>query len=243
VNFGIFLDFPPCLNVTNYACASPNCTISLQNSIYIRQLTRVSHNELLTFAAVLPLYFTDHVFVTLHYKNKLYQNDVIVHNSDVSTDTGFSVRRSGTNSAWLQLKFLVAEMAPEQVSRWSTFQHFSMLYYHRQRYQAAHYHILSCRPLIFELATWLTGSLGSVGGIATGCGLDGGGFGVRIQVGSRFFFLQVVQTDFEVHLTSYPMSTGDSISGVKRPGREVEHSPPGNAEWIYTSTPPCVFMA
>jgi hypothetical protein len=35
--------------------------------------------------------------------------------------------------------------------------------------------------------------------------------------------------------------------GVKWPGREVDHSPPISAEvkktWIYTSTPPYVFMA
>jgi hypothetical protein len=35
--------------------------------------------------------------------------------------------------------------------------------------------------------------------------------------------------------------------GVKRPGREADHSPPTSAEvkkmWIYTSTPPYVFMA
>jgi hypothetical protein len=35
--------------------------------------------------------------------------------------------------------------------------------------------------------------------------------------------------------------------GVKRPGREAEHSPPASAEvkkmWIYTSTPTYVFMA
>jgi hypothetical protein len=34
--------------------------------------------------------------------------------------------------------------------------------------------------------------------------------------------------------------------GVKRPGREANHSPPtsaeGNNTWIYTSTPPCVVM-
>jgi hypothetical protein len=33
---------------------------------------------------------------------------------------------------------------------------------------------------------------------------------------------------------------------VKRPGREVDHSPPASAEvkkmWIYTSTPPYAFM-
>jgi hypothetical protein len=35
--------------------------------------------------------------------------------------------------------------------------------------------------------------------------------------------------------------------GVKRPGRESDHSPPANAEvkkmWIYTSNPPYAFMA
>jgi hypothetical protein len=34
---------------------------------------------------------------------------------------------------------------------------------------------------------------------------------------------------------------------VKRPRREAYHSPPASAEvkkmWIYTSTPPCAFMA
>jgi hypothetical protein len=60
VNFGIFTDFPPCWNVLNGARASPNCMISLRTSIYIRQLTRVSHNELLTSDGVLPLYFTKH---------------------------------------------------------------------------------------------------------------------------------------------------------------------------------------
>jgi hypothetical protein len=38
-----------------------------------------------------------------------------------------------------------------------------------------------------------------------------------------------------------------SFPGVKRPGREADHSPPTSAEvkkmWIYTSTPPYAFMA
>jgi hypothetical protein len=40
---------------------------------------------------------------------------------------------------------------------------------------------------------------------------------------------------------SYPMGAGDSFPGVKRPGREPDHSPPSSAEvrnvWSYTSTP------
>jgi hypothetical protein len=43
------------------------------------------------------------------------------------------------------------------------------------------------------------------------------------------------------------MGTGGSFPGVKRPGREADHSPPTSAEvkkiWIYTSTSPYAFMA
>jgi hypothetical protein len=43
------------------------------------------------------------------------------------------------------------------------------------------------------------------------------------------------------------MGTGSSFPGVKRQGREDDHSPPTSAEvkkmWIYTSTPPYAFMA
>jgi hypothetical protein len=42
--------------------------------------------------------------------------------------------------------------------------------------------------------------------------------------------------------TSYTMGTGSPFPGVKRPGREADHSPPTSVEvkrmWIYTSTPP-----
>jgi hypothetical protein len=50
-----------------------------------------------------------------------------------------------------------------------------------------------------------------------------------------------------VHPTSYPMGTEGSFPGVKRPGREGDHSPPATAEvkkmWIYTFTTPYAFMA
>jgi hypothetical protein len=43
------------------------------------------------------------------------------------------------------------------------------------------------------------------------------------------------------------MGTGGLSPAVKRPGREADHSPPASAKvkktWIYTSTPPYVFMA
>jgi hypothetical protein len=59
-------------------------------------------------------------------------------------------------------------------------------------------------------------------GVATGYGLDDRGVGVRVPVGTR-------------------------SPGVKRLGREADHSPSASAEvkkmWIYTSTPPYAFMA
>jgi hypothetical protein len=46
---------------------------------------------------------------------------------------------------------------------------------------------------------------------------------------------------------SYPVGTGFSSLGVKRPGRQADHSPPTSAEvkkmCIYTSAPPYVFMS
>jgi hypothetical protein len=49
--------------------------------------------------------------------------------------------------------------------------------------------------------------------------------------------------------TQHPMQyvSGALSLGVKRPGREADHSPPASAEikkmWIYTFTPPYAFMA
>jgi hypothetical protein len=84
-------------------------------------------------------------------------------------------------------------------------------------------------------------------GVATGYGLDGRGVGVRVPVGGRIYLLQVVQTGSGVHPTSYPINTGALSPGVKRQGREADHSPPTSAEvkkmWTYTSTPPYAFMA
>jgi len=56
-----------------------------------------------------------------------------------------------------------------------------------------------------------------------------------------------LQTDSEVHSASYLMGTGVLTPGVKRPGREADHSPPSTAEvkpeWSYTSTPQYIFMS
>jgi hypothetical protein len=60
--------------------------------------------------------------------------------------------------------------------------------------------------------------------------------GVRAPVEAIFFPPRVVQTGYGAH----------PASGVTPPGREADHSPPTTAEdkntWIYTSTPPYIFM-
>jgi hypothetical protein len=57
----------------------------------------------------------------------------------------------------------------------------------------------------------------------------------------KISLLHVVQRGSGVHPTSYTMGTGGSFPGVKRPGREADHSPPTSAEvrkmGFYTSTP------
>jgi hypothetical protein len=89
-----------------------------------------------------------------------------------------------------------------------------------------------------------TVSRDSIIGIATSYGLDDLGVAVRVPVGSRIF-------SYPKSSRPAPRSThppiqwvlGDLSLGVKRPGREVDHSPPTSAEvkkmWIYTSTPIC----
>jgi hypothetical protein len=56
-----------------------------------------------------------------------------------------------------------------------------------------------------------------------------------------------VKTGSEAYPASYPMRIGALfLRGIKRPGRDADHSSPSSAEvkktWIYISTPPYVFM-
>jgi hypothetical protein len=78
-------------------------------------------------------------------------------------------------------------------------------------------------------------------GTASGYGLDDRRVAVRVPVGeecSRHRGTPNLLVD---------ECRGSLSPGVKRPGREGNHSPPTSAEvkntWIYTSTPPYVFMA
>jgi hypothetical protein len=77
-------------------------------------------------------------------------------------------------------------------------------------------------------------------GIVTDYGLDDRGVGVRVSVGSRIF-----SSPRRPDLLWGPPSLlvpGALSPGVKRQGRETDHSPTTSAEvkkmWIYISTPP-----
>jgi hypothetical protein len=89
--------------------------------------------------------------------------------------------------------------------------------------------------IFYLLSSCAARSRDSAVGIATSYGLDDRGIGVRVPVGSRIFT--------SLRSTQPPVQwvTGALSPGVKRLGREVDHSPPTSAEvkkmWIYTSTP------
>jgi hypothetical protein len=68
-------------------------------------------------------------------------------------------------------------------------------------------------------------------GIVLGYGLDDRGSRIRFPAGAGNFSLHHhVQTDSGAQPASYPMGTRGSFPGVKRPGREADHSPPSSAE-------------
>jgi hypothetical protein len=68
-------------------------------------------------------------------------------------------------------------------------------------------------------------------GIATVYGLDDRMIGIRFPAEARNFSLpHHVQTGSGAHSASYPMGTGGSFAGVKRPVREADHLPPYSAE-------------
>jgi hypothetical protein len=90
--------------------------------------------------------------------------------------------------------------------------------------------------LLYELSelrllTSLIESRDSSVGIALGYGLDDRGSGVRYPAGAGNFSLSHrVQNGSGTHPVSYPMRTRGSFPGVKRPGREADHSPPSSTE-------------
>jgi hypothetical protein len=86
-------------------------------------------------------------------------------------------------------------------------------------------------------------------GIALGYGLDDRGSRVRFPAGGWefFFFTTASRTVLGPNQSPIQWVPGSLSLGVKRPGREADHSLPSSADvknaWSYTSTPQYVFMA
>jgi hypothetical protein len=76
---------------------------------------------------------------------------------------------------------------------------------------------------------------------ATGWTIGVLGFDSRLGLGI-FLFTTASRTALEPTQRPIQWVPGALSLGVKRPGREADHSPPSSAEvknaWIYTSTPP-----
>jgi hypothetical protein len=68
-------------------------------------------------------------------------------------------------------------------------------------------------------------------GTALGYGLDDRGSRVRLPAGAANFSLHHrVQNSSVAHTAFYTVGTGALSLGVKRPGRQADHSPPSTAE-------------
>jgi hypothetical protein len=87
---------------------------------------------------------------------------------------------------------------------------------------------------------------GEFSGISLGYGLDDWEFKSRQELG---IFLLTTASRPVLEPTQPPIEwvPGALSLGVKRPGREADHSPSSSAEvknaWIYTSTPQYAFVA
>jgi hypothetical protein len=105
-----------------------------------------------------------------------------------------------------------------------------------------------CFYLIYCSIPLLYVSHSSAVGIATGYGLDYIGVGVQVPVQFKHFNFSI-SSWLAVGPIQPPIQwvPGALSPGVKRQGREADHSPPTSAEvkktWIYTSTPLHAFMA
>jgi hypothetical protein len=106
-------------------------------------------------------------------------------------------------------------------------------------------HVLIHEPLDgFRLNTVQRGRNSAIG-MMTSYGLDDRGVRVRVPVGARIFSAssRPVLGPTQPPIQWVPRALSP---GVKRQGREVDHSLPASAEvkkmWIYTSTPPYTFM-
>jgi hypothetical protein len=101
---------------------------------------------------------------------------------------------------------------------------------------------------IFCNYIFTTKSRVSAVGIATGYRLGEEWVGVQVPVGGKNFdFSMLSRPALGPTQPTIQKVLGTVSMKVKRPGYEADHSPPTSAEvkkmWIYTSTPPYVFMA
>jgi hypothetical protein len=96
---------------------------------------------------------------------------------------------------------------------------------------------------IFRCSLYLKGYYNSVVGIPTGYGLDDRGVGVRVPVGSRIFSSTLSRPALGPTQPPIQWVPGAVSPGVRRQGREADHSASTSADvkkmWIYTYT----FMA
>jgi hypothetical protein len=105
--------------------------------------------------------------------------------------------------------------------------------------------LLNC-ALIYS--SYFNRSQDSAVAVVTGYRLDDRGVGVPSPGRVKNFVFSTSSTP-ALRSTQPPIQwvSGAPSSGVKRQGREADHSPAASAEvkkrWIYTSTPPYVFMA
>jgi hypothetical protein len=93
------------------------------------------------------------------------------------------------------------------------------------------------------MGTGIIRSRDSAVGIANGYGLNDRGFGVGVPVWSRIFSSLFRPDRLWGPLSLISNGYWEGLSpGVKRPGREADHSPPTSVEvkkiLVYTSTPP-----
>jgi hypothetical protein len=81
------------------------------------------------------------------------------------------------------------------------------------RIHISYYNFMTCFELLYSSL-----ELDSAVGMATGYGLDNGGVGVQVPVGSRISLFHIVQTSSRANPASYPMGTGRSFPGGKAAG-------------------------
>jgi hypothetical protein len=165
-----------------------------------------------------------------------------------STDcTAFSIHSAILRQIWQLLR---ESMLGELFFLCCLFQHWSATHEHAGKLSAVLFPLTKQNNIFCFVPSRSRTTLGSrdrVIAIATGYGMDDQGVGVRVPVGSRIFSSPRRPDRIWGPLNLLSNWYRGSFAGVQRPGCEAYNSPPASTEgkkmWIYTSTPPYVFMA